>query len=80
MRDRSFRALLGRLTDVAVLAAFLALAAFAYGAFFIGAGRMMASPVPEFANFYQPGQNPWTNAAPPPPQERLTVATRHRIR
>lgn len=81
MRDRLFRALVGRVTDVAVLAAFLAVVALAYGAFFIGAGRMMASPVPEFADFYQPGQNPWAKAVvEPQPPERLAVAARHRAR
>ncbi len=74
MRDPQFRATLRRLADMALLAAFLALAAVCYGAFFLGAGRMMISPVPEFSDFYQTGQNPWAGAiAEPGPQQRFAA-------
>lgn len=68
------RAALGRATEVALVAAFLALSAFAYGAFFIQAGEVMTTSVPtEFSDFYRSGQNPWSGAIiePTPPQDRL---------
>lgn len=71
------RATLSHLADVAMLAAFLGLSVFAYGAFFIGAGRVMTAPAPsQFADFYQPGQNPWSGAVTVPmaPQERFVSA------
>lgn len=67
-------ALLSRLTDIAIVAAFLALSVVAYGAFFIGAGRIMTPGVTrEFAEFYSPGSNPWTGVVvdPVPPQQRF---------
>lgn len=77
MLDPCRRAMLRRLADAAMLAAFLALSVFAYGALLIGAGRSILAPAPaQFADFYQPGQNPWSGAIiePVPPQERFASA------
>jgi hypothetical protein len=78
MLDPCRRTTLGRLADVALLATFLILSIFAYGALFIGAGRAITAPAPsEFADFYQPGQNPWSGAIAEPvaPQERFASTT-----
>lgn len=66
MRDTGFRARLRRVADAALLAAFLALTAVAYGAFFIGVRQFMTTPVPEFSDFYQSGKNPWAAAITEP--------------
>jgi hypothetical protein len=75
MRGSRFRAKLRRLADFALLAAFLTLTAVAYGVFLTGAGRMMLSPVPEFADSYQSGRNPWAaaTAAPAPPSRLAAI-------
>jgi hypothetical protein len=68
MLDPERRGVLGRLADAAIAAAFLALAAFAFGAVFVGAGQVMTA-APEFSGLYRPDQNPWTGAIIAP--ERL---------
>jgi len=75
MLESNHRATLGRLAETAMLAAFLALSAFAYSALFIAAGRVMTAP-PEFSDFYRPDHNPWIGAIiePAAPQERLASA------
>ncbi|MGO8918964.1 MAG: hypothetical protein ACLQJR_23940 [Stellaceae bacterium] len=77
MLDRHRRAMLGRLADVALVAAFLALSAFAYGELSVGASRVVAAPAPlRFSDFYWPGQNPWAGAViEPAPHERFVSAT-----
>jgi hypothetical protein len=75
MHDR--HAALARPRDVVLVAAFLALPAFASGAFFIDAGQVMTARVgSEFLDIYRPGQSPWTGATiePAPPQERFAGA------
>lgn len=74
MLDPRWRARLGRMADVAMVAAFLALTVFAYGALFVGAGKFVTVSAPsEFADFYQPGQNPWSGVVvePAPPREQF---------
>jgi hypothetical protein len=80
MRDRQLRAMLRRLGDAALLVAFLALTIFAYGVFFVGASRMLISPVPQFSNFYQMGQNPWAGALTQPASQQQVASTGRRSR
>jgi hypothetical protein len=76
MRALRFRARLRRLADLALLGAFLTLTAIAYGVFLAGAGRMMLSPVSQFSDFYQSGQNPWAGVTlEPAPQRFATISS-----
>ncbi len=58
---------LNRLLDIALVAAFLATTAVAYGAFFVTAGGMIGSPgAQQFSDFYLPDRNPWAGTVTEP--------------
>ncbi len=67
----SRRAAFGRLRDAALVVAFLALSAIAYGVLFADADEVMTARVQsQFSDVYRPGQSLWTGVviAPAPPQ------------
>ncbi|HUH84887.1 MAG TPA: hypothetical protein VLX85_09760 [Stellaceae bacterium] len=77
------RAELGRVTEVVLVVAFLALSTVAYGTFFVEAGDVMTASVPaDSTDFYRAGENPWTSAivTPTPSQEQLAGRAPRRSR
>lgn len=57
------RLTMARAADIAILASFLALSAFAYDRLFAGIGETMTtSGGVAFTDFYRPGQNPFAGA------------------
>lgn len=63
MRERRRRAIFARAADIALLAVFIGLSAFAFGRVSAGVGALMdrAGGV-QFTDLYRPGQNPWAGA------------------
>jgi hypothetical protein len=63
MSKRRRRVLFGRAVDIAILAGFLGLSAFAFSQVSFGIGALVdkANGV-EFTDLYRPGQNPWAGA------------------